>query len=299
MPAFVSDIKKRLPFLVPVWKKIKRIYRAVRREIWKLQYDVIQKEDLKKFFLSMGIHPGDALFVHSSLNAMGVVENGAQTVLEALMEILGPEGTLVMPSYPGTGKNAEYVASCKVFDVKNTPSRMGVITEKFRKRKGVFRSAHLTDAVCAFGKHAEWITEKHHLCLRPHEKDSPFERFIRLNGKVLLIGVHLDTLTLLHASEDAIPDFPYPVYLPEPVNYEIINPGGETIKAKTMVHNPDQSEKRKCKELWKHFANNRFAKEYRFRGCTYRLIDGRAMHEWLIKAFYDKKISMYYPDGEK
>lgn len=241
---------------------------------------------------------GELWMVHSSLNSMGFVEGGAETVIGALTEALGKEGTLVMPAFPARGKNADYVKTCRNFEINHTPSAMGIITEVFRKLPGVYRSMHLTDSVCAWGKYADYLTSEHHYCLRPHEKNSPFERFISLKGKILLIGVHLDTLTLLHASEDAIEDFKYPVYLKEPVEYDIIDRNGHVMKSKTMVHNPEMSVKRRCNDLWKHFIDMGFAFEKKFKGCTYKVIDAERMHQWLIQAYKEKGITMYTPDGE-
>ncbi|MCX8080616.1 MAG: AAC(3) family N-acetyltransferase [Bacteroidia bacterium] len=296
----ISGWKNRLKSFGAIYafyRFLKSIVRQFRRWIWSLQYGKLTKQDLVHFFSEIGMKAGDVWMVHSSLNAMGFVEGGAGTVVDAILELLGPEGTLVMPSFPAVGKNADYVKTHRVFDVQKTPSAMGVITETFRKMPGAARSWHLTDSVCAFGKHARYLTENHHECLRPHEEGSPFERFVRLEGKILLIGVHLDTLTLLHVSEDAIPGFRYPVYLQEPAEYEIITPDGKKIKSKTMVHNPDVSRQRKCEGLWKHFIREGFAFEKKFKGCAYRIIDAKSMTQWLIKAYHEKGITMYTPDG--
>lgn len=295
----ISSKLKSVDFIYRFYKIIKSTYRNVWRRVHQLVHGKITQKDLMQFFKNeSGINEGEVWMVHSSLNSMGFVEGGAATVIHALTEILGKQGTLVMPSFPARGKNADYVKKCRTFDVKNTPSMMGVITEIFRRLPEVHRSLHLTDSVCAWGKHAEYLTLEHHHCLRPHEKNSPFERFISLKGKILLIGVHLDTLTLLHASEDAINDFKYPIYLNEPVEYDIIDMNGKVIKAKTMVHNPELSVKRRCNDLWKHFVKEGFAFEKKFKGCKYKVIEAEKMHQWLIRSYKEKGITMYTPEGE-
>jgi aminoglycoside 3-N-acetyltransferase len=294
----ISSKLKSVDFIYRFYKKIKSIHRSFLRHLHKIAYGKVTKSDLLFFFKNeIGIKEGETWMVHSSLNSMGFVEGGAETVIGVLIEVLGKEGTLVMPSFPARGKNADYVKRCRTFDVLNTPSAMGVITETFRKMHGVCRSMHLTDSVCAWGKHAQYLTSEHHHCLRPHEKNSPFERFISLKGKILLIGVHLDTLTLLHASEDATEDFKYPVYLKEPVEYDIMDGQGNVIKSKTLVHNPEMSARRRCNDLWKHFINEGFAFEKKYKGCSYKVIEADKMHQWLLYAYRRKGITMYTPDG--
>lgn len=281
------------------YQLLKKIFRYITRNYHQWKYGSITKEELKFFFEELGIKKGDVLMVHSSLSKMGNVKGGASTVIQALLEILDNDGTLAMPSFPAFGKNADYVKTSSVFDVICTPSKMGIISETFRKIPGVKRSYHLTDAVCAYGKYAAWLTNEHHLCLKPHEEKSPFKKLIDLNAKVLLIGVHLDSLTMLHASEDAIENFMYPVYLPEPVHYTIIDENKSTIHARTYVHNPETSEKRKCNDLWPYFVKEKFAFEKKWKSCTYRIILAKEMHYWLISQYKTNGTSMYTPHGIK
>lgn len=295
----ISSSLKSVDFIYGFYKKIKSGYRSIFRHLHKLAHGKVTKTNLLLLFKNeIGIKEGEIWMVHSSLNSMGFVEGGAVTVIGALTDAVGKEGTLVMPAFPARGKNADYVKKCRTFDVAHTPSAMGIISEIFRKMPGVCRSMHLTDSVCARGRHAEYLTADHHHCLRPHQENSPFERFISLKGKILLIGVHLDTLTLLHASEDALEDFKYPVYLKEPVEYEIIDSKGNIMKSKTMVHNPEMSARRRCNDLWKHFVCEGFGFEKKFKGCTYKVIEAEKMHQWLVHAYRSKGITMYTPDGE-
>ena len=97
-------------------------------------------DDLKK----AGIKRGDRLVVHSSLKSIGMTRDGADTVIDALMDVIGEEGTIFMPvftySYEREGKTDP-------FDRKDSPSLTGIITETFRKRSGVLRSSHPTHSM--------------------------------------------------------------------------------------------------------------------------------------------------------
>lgn len=108
------------------------------------------KEQLKEQIAALGIQPTDTLLIHSSMKAIGEVEGGAHTVLDAFSEYLN-EGLLILPTHTWWQINSEY----NVFDVVNEPSCVGILTELFRKRPGVVRSWHPTHSVAALGKDAE------------------------------------------------------------------------------------------------------------------------------------------------
>src|SRR5262249_15671446 len=83
----------------------------------------------------LGLKSSGILLVHSSLSALGVVAGGARTVIDALGESLGTQGTLVLPTHSWEVMDS----GCRVFDVRQTPSCVGAITEKFRAMPGVVR----------------------------------------------------------------------------------------------------------------------------------------------------------------
>jgi aminoglycoside 3-N-acetyltransferase len=121
----------------------------------------VTKQQIVKDLRSLGIQEGSVIFVHSSLKSIGFVEGGAETVIDALMEAVGPEGTLTMPCLSVSGSMVKTLERGSVFDPKITPSTVGAITEAFRKRQDVCRSIHPTHSVCAWGAKAGWITSGH------------------------------------------------------------------------------------------------------------------------------------------
>src|SRR5690625_1191242 len=104
------------------------------------------KDDLKQHIKKLGISPTDTLLIHSSMKAVGDVEGGADTVLDAFSELL-TRGLLILPTHTWAQMNVEY----NIFDVQNEPSCVGILTEIFRKRPGVLRSWHPTHSVAALG----------------------------------------------------------------------------------------------------------------------------------------------------
>src|SRR5574338_979593 len=93
-------------------------------------------DDLVAGFRLLGVAPGDTLLVHSSYKSFGPVEGGPQTVVNALEEALGPEGTLIMPTF-----NFDFNKG-QPWDVRSTPSQMGVLTELVRKDPRAKRVFH-------------------------------------------------------------------------------------------------------------------------------------------------------------
>jgi aminoglycoside 3-N-acetyltransferase len=167
----------------------------------------------------LGVRGGQLLMVHSSLNSIGyVLLGGAQAVVRALIEILGPGGTLTMPAFspevsdpatwgdrPFGGTHLELAQDhVPVFDVAVTPTSMGVIAETFRNWPGVLRSAHPQVSIAARGPLAERIITPHELAWG-QGAGSPFERLYDFDAALLLLGVGFNRATLLHFAESRAP----------------------------------------------------------------------------------------------
>lgn len=166
-------------------------------------------------FENIGIAKGMNLIVHSSLKAVGEVCGGASSVIIALEQVLGGEGTLAMPAHtsgltdpagwsspPAPESDWEIIrAEMPPFEPDLTPTRnMGFIPETFRKQNGVLRSYHPHVSWVARGKHAEYITSHHSLEMSSGE-NSPLARLYELDAWILLLGVGNSVNTSLHLAE--------------------------------------------------------------------------------------------------
>lgn len=142
---------------------------------------------------ALGVREGGVLLVHTSFRAVRPIEGGPTGLIEALRAALGPEGTLVMPSWTGSDEEP--------FDPATTPASpdLGVVADTFWRLPGVVRSNHL-NAFAAAGPRAERITSGP-LPLPPHIPESPVGRVYDLDGQVLLLGVNHDADTTLHLAE--------------------------------------------------------------------------------------------------
>ncbi|MBL7161548.1 MAG: AAC(3) family N-acetyltransferase [Anaerolineales bacterium] len=142
-----------------------------------------------------GVEAGDTLLVHSSYKSFGGVEGGPQTVIDALLHVLGEEGTLIMPAF-----NFDF---CKgePWDVRETPSHMGIITELVRKHPRSRRVFHPIYSFTIIGKHAEFLTKDRYKS--SYERNSIFGKLRELDGKIMVIGLsYNDSMTFFHHVEE-------------------------------------------------------------------------------------------------
>jgi aminoglycoside 3-N-acetyltransferase len=148
----------------------------------------------------LGVEPGGVLLVHTSFRAVRPVANGPAGLIQALRDALGPEGTLVMPSWTGSDDDP--------FDPRTTPASpdLGIVADTFWQLRGVVRSNHL-QAFAAVGPQAAHITADP-LPLPPHIPASPVGRVHEHDGQVLLLGVGHDANSTLHLAE-LMADVPY------------------------------------------------------------------------------------------
>lgn len=147
----------------------------------------------------LGLVAGDHVLVHSSLASFGTVEGGADCVIDALLEVVGNQGSVVVPTFG---------SSDQVFDPDTSETSLGAIPSAFWKRKGARRSSHPLASVAAIGDRAEWLVQGHVDAETAHGEGTPYHRLVEIRGKILLLGVDQDRSTFLHTAE-AVARLPY------------------------------------------------------------------------------------------
>ena len=200
----------------------------------------------------LDIRRGDILLVHSSVAALGKAglqpdqdtpRNPvlyAQAITEILLDAVGPEGTLLMPT-EADGDPRDRARNKTVFDWRTDLSNRGLITELFRRRKDVIRSVHPWYNVSACGRLAEELIKDHDRST-PYtmDRNSPWFKLTEMNGKVLFLGTTLETNSLLHLPEYLYPgEYPRRIFFADPVPLCYRGRDGSIQTMDVMIHVPD------------------------------------------------------------
>lgn len=142
----------------------------------------LNRDDIARRLRELGLRDGDHVLLHSSLSSLGHVHGGAPAVVGAFREVLGEEGTLVVPIF----------------------GALGVITEVVRELPDAVRSIHPKAAVAAVGGRAEHICDDHWRADLAHGPETPYTRLADMGGWVCLLGVDQDRNTTLHGVEETL-----------------------------------------------------------------------------------------------
>lgn len=183
----------------------------------------------------LGVKRGSVVFVHSSVNKMNL-DFLSLRVLKLLMEIVGKEGTLLFPSTHLLERPEEYFRKNGIFDVRRSPTTMGIIAELARRQEGAYRSLHPTNSVCAIGQYAKELTENHHNSIYPCGVQSPYYKIVEYDGIIIGLGVSTENMSFVRCVEDIIKgNFPVETRKREVFEGQVIDKNGDIKVVKTVV----------------------------------------------------------------
>lgn len=154
---------------------------------------------------SLGVRSGDGLFVHSSLSAFGWVDGGAESVCEAMIGAVGPEGTAAVPTFTWSLYHDKEQVE---FDVRRDPTEDGCIPETFRKRPEALRSEHVCHSVAAVGRRAAELMGDG---IHPFAKGSSMYQLYALDFWYVFMGCGFNVCSALHTVEEVL-QVPYRYY---------------------------------------------------------------------------------------
>ena len=154
---------------------------CIEKLIYRKKYS---SDDIINIIKQSGVKPGHPVIVHSAYSNFYNYLGTADELIDKLIEYLGPDGTLCMPAFPYNKRDTN-----QIFDVNNSKSAAGFLTETFRTRPGVVRSLNQLHSVCALGKDADKITGSHHESKICFDEKSPFYIIGELGGYVVNLGM--------------------------------------------------------------------------------------------------------------
>ncbi len=152
---------------------------------------MLSTRELRDGFARIGITPGESLIVHSSYKSLGGVEGGAAQVIDTFLELTGPQGTVLFPTF-----NFQSWTETHYFDVVETPGMMGVIGEVARERPGAVRTPHPIYSFAALGRRREEFGACNDS--EAFGDQSVFGLFHRLNGTIVSIGLDFNNTFSFH-----------------------------------------------------------------------------------------------------
>lgn len=234
----ISYIKIALKHIIPSQNRAK-FKKLKRRFISFIKGSDKKKTTLKEFENAirkeLGITKGDRIIVASSFGYLNAGFS-PQEVVQLLMDIVTEEGTIMMPYYPPMNSD-EWAKGNNVFDMIETKSGMGVITNVFSKMPNVLKSVHPIKAVCVWGKDAAEIVKGHEKASTPFYWDSPYGKFLKMGCKS--IGLGLKNIPIFHTFEDVLSDSKDAYYYPETFKLKVITDKQEEKMVETYIHNTE------------------------------------------------------------
>ena len=165
----------------------------------------VNKTDIIRAFRAVGADISDIILIHSSLKSFGYVEGGALSVINAAKQTVGEGGTVVFPTLVQKDFANAYIN----WDIKKSPSDVGIITETFRLMEGTLRSDQATHSVAAWGGMASALTGEHSAygprmgvfgdyCF---SYSSPWQKMYMNGAKIIFIGIDMVYNTFKHLAE--------------------------------------------------------------------------------------------------
>jgi len=206
-------------------KHYRKLYRRwLGRPLSKDEFRYVVKELLV-------IGKGDSVLVHCSFGNLKPSFSPAEAV-EILMEAVGPQGNLLMPYYPED--SIRWLQEGKIFDVRSTPTRSGLLSATFSKYPDVRKSLHPIKSLAVWGKDRDYLISTHHESVTPYDYKSPYFRLSQCkNSKAVGLGVFKNVM--VHCAEDIIDAYPKyyheKMYTAACVDYD-----KKKIRIKTYVH---------------------------------------------------------------
>ncbi|MFA5502597.1 MAG: AAC(3) family N-acetyltransferase [Sulfurovaceae bacterium] len=230
------------------------------------------------------------LIIHSSTSNIGKIEGNAKQLTDLIISKLDLDNhTLLSPALPFLGSMKEYLDSLESFELETAKNAMGNISNQIMKMDGCQRSFHPSHSVIAIGRNADFYISEHEKCNTPFCKESPYWKLTMNNGKILMFGVGLNSITNFHVYEDMLGEYlPLDVYASQV--YKIACKNGDIrSEIETRAHNPMLSAKRDCERAREYLIKNNYIQTYKIGDSEISLLDAKGLTLTLLQMLIDGK----------
>ena len=239
--------------------------------------------DLRK----LGLKEGDTIIAHTSMSKLGWVVGREVTILDAILDVLGDSGTLIMPAQTGENSDPTYWENPPVpsewidiikenmpaFDPKRTPTRsMGKVVDNLLMHPACMRSNHPQVSFCGIGPLAKHILDNHPLA-PGLGLGSPLHKLYELDAKILLLGVGYGNCTSLHLPESQIST----IITHKTGSKMLVDGVPKWVEYEEICYNDEDFE-----SLGEDFEKEHSVNKYKIGNYTCRLINAKELCDFAI-----------------
>lgn len=230
----------------------------------------------------LGVGKGKVVFVHSSLGFLNI-DFPPFKVLGILMDLVGPEGTLIFPAWHFNYRAEDYLKKDLEFDVKRSPTVMGLLPELARRHPLAVRSNHPTNSIVAIGKNAREIVGDHEKSIYPCGEMSPYYKMMKFNGIIVGLGVTSHFVSFVHCPEDVLKDkFPLKTRTDEVFTGKVKLIDGSVIEVDTLAAHSNIVKRNVPKYLKKYVPAAIFT-PYKIKGNYFYKADSVALYAKIVE----------------
>lgn len=250
------------------------------------------EDDCRRLFADeLGLARGDIAFIHSSLDRLNL-DFPFFKLLGLLRQAVGEEGTLLFPASQLVERPETWLARGEVFDLRRSPTAMGLLPELARRQRGAARSLHPTHSVVALGPVAGELVAEHHRAPEPCGEHSPYYKIAERGGVVVGLGVDADVLTMVHCVDDILGER-FPVATCRSGLYQArVLAAAECQEVATLVRHPRIRFRRMLRYLNAH-VDAETCRRFRIGGVPFYRVDAAALYG-RMRELAERGVTMYW-----
>ena len=264
---------------------LRKIYRLAIRKA----YSPLSETEFKSILRHrIGIKEGAVVFIHSSADTLNL-DFSVYRLLDILLEAVGTDGTLVFPAWHFTIRAEEYLNKGLVFDIRRSPSVLGLLSELARRHPGAVRSIHPINSIVAIGKHAQEIVGEHGNSIYPCDEKSPYFKIMNYDGIIAGLGVDTNFLSFVHCPEDVMKkQFPFRTRLDKVFDAKVKMADGTVEIIKTLTAHP-QIKYRDINKFLKKYISRTICNNFTIKGNRFFVAHSKELFDRIVDLAKEEK----------